>query len=116
MIYILKNKIILTILVSILFSGCGYKQTNTQSRDIGFLKFNKSMEKSYKIVVNKKYEFLLDSCLPTQNENQCSDNITNKLYEITSGNVIIEVFENNTLIMKNELYLGSSNTKEINLP
>jgi len=112
--YISKNKILSLILFVIIFTGCAYKQSNTQSRDIGFLKFNKSVHKSYHVVINNS-DFLLHSCIPNLKKDQCH-NTQDKLYEIQSGNVVIDVFENNTLIMKKEIYLGSSNIKEINLP
>jgi len=37
-----KSKIAFILLSALLFVGCGYKQTTTQSRDVGYLKFNKS--------------------------------------------------------------------------
>lgn len=118
MIYMLKNKIaIIFILLTVLFSGCGYKQTNTQIRDVSFLKFNKSMFKDYTVVVNDKYKFKLDACIEQDDTGQCHDNTSDKLYEITSGNSVVKVFDNNNnLIMRKEMYIGSSNTMEINLP
>lgn len=115
--YMLKNKLIISVLLAMLFVGCGYKQTNTQIRDVSFLKFNKSTFASYIIVVNDKYKFILDSCVKNENTGECNDDTVNKLYEVTSGNIFIKIFDNkNNLIMKKEMYLGSSNTKEINLP
>ena len=117
MIYMLKNKTILTIILIVLFSGCGYKQTNTQIRDVSFLKFNKSSSNNYTIVVHEKFKFKLDNCIESNDIEQCHDNTSNKLYEITSGNSVIKVFDNdNNLIMRKEMYIGSSNTMEINLP
>jgi len=114
----LKSKIsIMFILLAVLFSGCGYKQTNTQIRDVSFLKFNKSMFKNYTVVVNEKYKFKLDACVKQNDSGQCYDNTIDKLYEITSGNSVLKVFDNNkNLIMRKEMYIGSSNTMEINLP
>jgi hypothetical protein len=118
MIYILKNKtIIISLLLTVLFTGCGYKQTNTQIRDVAFLKFTKSLSENYIVVVNDKYKFNIDACIKNANTNECYDTTADKLYEITSGNSVIQVFDNkNNLIIKKEMYIGSSNTKEINLP
>jgi len=104
MIYMLKNKVLISLLAaSILFIGCGYKQTNTQIRDIAYLKFNKSSSKNYTVIVNDKYKFKLDDT-------------TDKLYEVTSGGVTIKVYDNkNNLIMRKEFYIGSSNTVEVDL-
>jgi uncharacterized membrane protein len=111
MIYKLKSNIIISILLLLIFSGCGYKQTNTQIRDISFLKFNKSPDKGYKVIINGKYKFKLDSNIIKEN------NIVDNLYEVKSGNSIIKVFDTkNNLIIKKEIYIGSSNTLEINLP
>lgn len=114
--YMFRNKIIL-LLVLLSFVGCGYKQTNTQSRDIGYLKFTKSIAKSYKVVVNDKYEFKLDSCTEKDENEQCANSTFNKMYEIGNGNSFIKVFDSkNNLIMRKEVYIGSSNTVEISLP
>lgn len=111
-----KNKIIL-LLVLLVFSGCGYKQTNTQSRDISYLKFTKSITKNYTVVVNDKYEFKLDSCIEKDDNDHCVNSTFNKMYEISGGNSVIKVFDGqNTLIMRKEIYVGTSNTMEINLP
>ena len=117
MIYMSKNKILTLILFAILFSGCGgYKQTNTQIRDVSFLKFNKPIFKSYTVLVNGKYKFTLDACTEKDAAGQCQEDTREKLYEITSGKTIIEVFDSNdSLVMKKEMYIGSSNTMEINL-
>lgn len=106
--YMLKNKLtIILILLVVLLSGCGIKQTNTQIKDVSFLKFNKSMFKDYTVIVNEKFKFKLN----------VNDDTDSKLYEITSGNSVIKVFDNNNnLIMEKEMYIGSSNTMEINLP
>lgn len=117
MIYMSKNNIIVLILLAILFTGCGYKETNTQTRDISFLKFNKSMSKKYIVIVNETYKFNLDSCINKDGMGHCTDNADDKRYEIKSGNSVVEVLDNNNnLIMRKEMYIGSSNTMEINLP
>lgn len=117
MIYMSKNKIIFSILFSILFLGCGYKQTNTQIRDVSFLKFNKSIFKDYTVIINEKFKFKLDACIQQADTGECRNDTGDKLYEITSGNSVIKVFDNNNkLIMRKEMYLGSSTTMEINLP
>lgn len=111
-----KSKIIIAILGMFLLVGCGYKQTTTQVRDIGYLKFTKSPASRFTVVVNDKYEFQLKTCEKDDN-GHCYDNTVDKLYEVSSGKVIVKVFDvNNVLILKEELYLGSDNTKEINLP
>ena len=117
MIYMLKNKLTLSVLLLIIISGCGSKQINTQIRDVAFLKFNKSMFNDYTVIVNNKYKFTLGACIENNNQEQCSNSTDDKLYEITSGNVVVKVLDsNNNLIMEKEMYIGSSNTKEINLP
>ena len=108
--------------VAIMFSlgciGCGYKQQNIQQRDIAYLKFKKSTFKKYTVLVNKKYGFQLGACENTEEINQCEDPTRNKLYEVTSGKILIEVTDSSTdeLILRKEMYLGSSNTTEIVLP
>jgi len=111
MIYIFKNKLIVSILAALLFIGCGYKESNAQIRDIGYLKFNKTSTKTYTVMVNNKYKFILDACVEDPNTSTCYDNSIDKLYEVSSGNIIIEVFdEKENLIIHKEAYLGSSNT------
>lgn len=112
-----KSKMILVLLSMIVLVGCGYKQTTTQSRDVGYLKFNKSSSEGYRVVINDKYEFLLGSCIPQQAVGQCQDTTSDKLFEVSSGVVVVKIFDlNQKLIYKEELYLGSTNTKEITLP
>ena len=115
--YILKNKTILLLFLAVLVSGCGYKQTNIQSRDIAYLKFTKSTDKNYTVVVNNKYQFKLDSCINHDSPEDCYDDTINKLYEISSGKVFLKVLDdNNNLLMSKDMYIGSSNTMEIALP
>lgn len=112
-----KSKIAFILLSALLFVGCGYKQTTTQSRDVGYLKFNKSSSAGYRVVINDKYEFLLDQCTEQQSVGQCQDTTSDKLFEVSSGVVTIKVFDaTQKLIYKEEIYLGSTNTKEISLP
>jgi hypothetical protein len=112
----LKNKTII-LLLTVIFAGCGYKQTNTQISDVAFLKFTKSKSSNYSVIVNDKYKFTVDACVKNINTNECYDTTSDKLYEITSGNTVIKVFDSkNNLILEKEMYIGSSNTKEINLP
>jgi len=115
---IFKNKVIFIFtLLTILFSGCGYKQTNTQIKDVSFLKFNKSEYKNYTILVNEKHKFNLNACVSKDDNGQCYDDTVNKLYEVKSGNVSIKVLDGkNNLIMKKEMFLGSSNIMEVDLP
>lgn len=111
-----KNKVIIAFLGMFLLVGCGYKQTTTQVRDIGYLKFTKNPSSKFSIVVNDKYEFQLKTCEKDDHGN-CYDSTVDKLYEVSSGKVIVKVFDaKNILILKDEFYLGSDNTKEINLP
>lgn len=105
---------------SLLLNGCSYKESITQSRDRGFLKFSKSMFKSYKVVVNDKYSFPLDHCVYDEevpHQNQCQNTYWNKLYEVNSGNVFLKVFDSkDQLILSKEIYLGSNTTYEVKLP
>lgn len=112
-----KSKIIFMLLGVFLLAGCGYKETTTQSRDVGYLKFNKSSSAGYRVVINDKYEFLLDRCAEQQSVGQCQDTTSDKLFEVSSGVVVVKIFDaTQKLIYKEELYLGSNNTKEIALP
>lgn len=116
MIYIFKNKLILPILAVLIFVGCGYKETNIQIRDIGYLKFNKISTKTYTVIVNDKYKFILNSCTQNTDAPGCYDDTINKIYEVSSGNLTIKVLdEKKNLIMQKDIFLGSSNTVEINL-
>lgn len=114
--YIFKSKTaIIILLFSVFINGCGYKQTTTQSRDIGFIKFNKLTMGDYKIVVNDNYEFYLKSCIPDENTNACQDDTVNKLYEVSSGNTNIKVYDNkNQILLNKDIYIGSNNTVEVN--
>lgn len=115
--YMFRNKTILSLICMILLSGCGYKESNTQIRDIGYLKFTKSISENYTVVVNEKYKFVLNSCVPNTETGQCYDDTVNKLYEISSGNTIIKAYDsNNNLLLRQEVYIGSNNTVEIALP
>lgn len=115
--YIYKSKItIIVFLISVFIVGCGYKQTITQSRDIGFIKFNKSGIGDYKIVVNDNYKFYLKSCIPDQHTNTCQDDTVYKLYEVSSGNTNIKAYDNdNQIILNKDIYIGSNNTVEVDL-
>ena len=116
-----KNKKLSVLFVITLFfcsfMGCGYKQLNVQHRDVAYLKFKKSSFNNYSVLINEKYSFQLSSCVKQEGE-ECHDTTSNKLYEVTSGNVVIEVTDNRTrkLILRKEMYIGSSNTAEIILP
>ena len=118
-----KNKKYIIIFMAIMFSlgciGCGYKQQNIQQRDIAYLKFKKSMFKQYTVLVNKKYIFQLDACEKNEEEtHKCEDPTKDTLYEVSSGRILIEVTDSsaNKLILRKDIYLGSSNTTEIVLP
>lgn len=116
MIYMFKNKIIL-LLLSLALVGCGYKETTLQSRDVGYLKFKKSASNNYTVVVNDTYTFTLTPCTQKDVNAQCVDETNDNIYEVSSGNIKIKIYNNhNTLIMSKEAYLGSSNTMEIDLP
>lgn len=114
--YIFKNKIaISSLIISMLTVGCGYKQTTIQSRDMGYIKFNKSTIGDYKVKINEKYEFYLNSCTPNENTNNCQDSTLNKLYEVSSGNTNIKVYDNkNQILLDKDIYIGSNNTVEVN--
>ena len=109
-----KSKMILVLLSMIVLVGCGYNQTTTQSRDVGYLKFNKHDNSNYYVVVNDKYEIKLEKCIQNENTPNCFQDTKNKLYELTSGNLNIKVFDNKrNLIIDKNLYLGSSSTVEV---
>lgn len=75
------------------------------------------MSKKYTVIVNEKHKFNLDECINKDDFEHCADSTSDKLYEIKSGNSIIEVLDRNkNIIMRKEMYIGSSNTMEINLP
>lgn len=115
--YIFKNKfrIIFLTIFSLLLIGCSYKETITQSRDIAYLKFNKSSDYKYLVIINDKYNFTLDNCIVNENNNCFDEN--NKLFEISSGVSTIKIFDNKkNLIINKEIYVGSNNTMEITLP
>lgn len=117
MIYMLKSKILLFLALITVFTSCGYRETSTQIRDVSFIKFNKSRFNSYTVVVNDTYKFQLSSCNNDKDTNECHDDTVDKLFEISSGNVVVKVLdENQNLIMEKSMYIGSSSTKEINLP
>ena len=115
MFYTYKNKLIALIFV-LITTGCGYKQSNTQIRDVAFLKFTKSKLYEYTVHVNDNYVFELDKC-KTQKDVPCEDSTVNNKYQVSSGNINIKVYNSNkVLILEKEIYLGSSNTVEIDLP
>ncbi|MDD2651848.1 MAG: hypothetical protein PHX44_02205 [Sulfurimonas sp.] len=114
-----KNNIkLLTLAIAIFFSGCGYKETTYQTRDVAYLKFEKGAFKNYTVTVNDKYTFKLDSCAkdPEAKEAvQCHD--SNNVYEVTSGSVKISVIDDKgNLIMDKTVYIGSTNTVMVELP
>ncbi len=117
-----KNNMLKAVLVVIFCVGiasCGYQQINTQKRDVAYLKFTKSATQRYTVLINEKFRFELGSCEKKQNgQKGCQDPTRNKLYEVTSGNVLLEVTDDRSgkLIMRKKMYLGSSNTTEIALP
>ena len=115
--YIFKNNTLLSLLVIVLLTSCGYKETNTQTRDIAFLKFNKSKLNSYTVVVNNRYTFKLSSCTKNKETHQCHDDTKDKLFEVSSGNIALKILDKDgSLIMNITMYIGSSSTKEITLP
>ena len=112
-----KNNIILLFAISFVLYGCGYKQTSVQSRDIGYLKFLKTDSKQFTVMINNKNKFTLDGCINKDNDLECVDTTENKLYEVTSGNIDIQVFnKQGELILHRNSYLGSSSTMEVVLP
>jgi hypothetical protein len=112
---IFKNKFLLVfIFFSLIFIGCGYKQTNTQFRDIAYIKFHKSIDKNYRVMINEKYDIYLKSC-SFNDTNSCHDDLENNLYEVSSGNNNIKVYDNEKLILDKNIFFGSSNTVEVNL-
>lgn len=114
--YIFKNKsLFVLIFISLIFIGCGYNQTNIQIRDIAYLKFHKSLYKDYRVLINEKYEIYLKSCTLNSDSNSCSDEIENNLYEVSSGNNNIKIYDNEKLILNKNIFIGSSNIVEVNL-
>ena len=115
--YMFKNKfIILIILFSTLIVGCNYKTTNTQIRDIGYLKFTKEAKESLLIIINDNYKFQLKACVVNKKTGNCHDDTINKLYEVQSGNINLKVYDfNNNFILNKNIYLGSNSTVEVDL-
>jgi len=114
----LQNRVFTTALIISLaiFSGCGYKETNRQIRDIGYLKFNKSLFETYTVVVNDTYKFKLDSCSSKDELDRCKADTMNKRYEISSGNSNIKVYDKeNNLIKEKNIFIGDLVTVEVNL-
>ena len=115
--YIFKNNLLLSLLVIVLLTSCGYREISTQTRDIAFLKFNKSKYNSYTVVVNNRYTFKLSSCTTDKETHQCHDDIMDKLFEVSSGNIALKILDkDDNLIMDMSMYIGSSSIKEIKLP
>lgn len=111
-----KNKILICGLILLILSGCSYKETSIQSRDIGYLKFNKSGNSSYIVIINDNYEIKLKNCVQDVNTGTCFDDTKDKLYEISSGNINIKVYdEKKNLIVNKNFYLSSSSTIEVGL-
>lgn len=112
-----KNKLILLFATFFLLHGCGYKQISTQSRDIAYLKFSKAGSKQFTVKINNRFNFTLDRCIKKDGEVECINSIEHKLYEVSSGNIDIQVFsEEGNLVLQKNGYIGSSSTMEINLP
>jgi ribosomal protein S4E len=114
-----KNKLMfisLLLLMGLVFNGCGLKETNTQIRDIAYLKFDKASDKEFKVVINDSKEFKLSKCILNQETGGCQDSNKNNMYEVKSGKVNIKIFDdNNNLIRNKDVYIGSNNTFEIGL-
>lgn len=106
--YIYKSSVALLIALS--FFGCGYKQTNVQNKDVGYLKFNRSFDKNYEVVLNDNNQFPLSVCL---DKNNCVPH--DELYEVKSGKVNIKIYDNKTLIYSQDKFIGQANTIEIDL-
>jgi len=113
--YTFKNKIlILTLLVSVL-TGCGYKSITTQTRDIAYLHFSVPNSEKYTVTVNETQKFDLVTCKENDSKNQCTKN-EDMLYEVKSGQVTIMIIDSSGhSILKESMYLGAGNTKEISL-
>lgn len=110
----LRNSLIIFLLVFL--TGCGLKETTKQYRDKSFLIFNKSYDKTYTVVVNEHHKFELKNCYSTNNQ-KCSDSSKDTLYEVSAGTNNIKVYDDvDNLIIDKDFYIGSNNTKEIDLP
>ena len=113
----MKNKILIIIALLLVVTGCGYKESVTQTRDLAYLKFTKSMFKSYTVTVNNKDTFNLGKCIQSASNEQCTNDTDDKLYEISSGNVYIKVVdENNQVVVNKSMYIGSGSSVEVTLP
>ena len=113
--YILKNSLMILI-ASLFFIGCGYKQTNTQISEVGYIKFEKNSMNRYGVVINDKYTLDLEPCIFNEETKECTDETKNTLYEIKSGNNNLKIYDKNKiLILEKNYYIGSSNTIEVKL-
>lgn len=95
-----KNSLLICIIFILI--GCGYKETNNQSRDIAYISINKNNQQNYRLVVDdSEYQFSATQDI---------------LFKITNGTKNIKIYdENNKLIYQATKYVGSNNTIEINL-
>lgn len=104
----LKNNLLVCIAGLLIFTGCQYKQSATQLRDVGYLKFIGTANQEYSIVVNDLKRF--DISLPSEAK-------SNEVYEVSSGKIGLKVFnKSGQIILQKEMYVGSSNTVEVSLP
>jgi hypothetical protein len=90
--------------------SCGnyghHAQTN-QIQTESFLSFKGDLI-NLSVVVDEGHAFT-----PQNNENKFSDLY---LYKITPGNHRIKVYRNETLVIDEKFYIGSSETREIKIP
>jgi hypothetical protein len=112
-----KNKLVVLLILTTFLTGCGYyKETNTQIRDTAYLHFVGNISKDYTVMINDKYKFKLNSCTIDDTTGHCINNISETLYEVTSGNITIKVTDNDKkLVLEKSMYVGSGNTAEVNL-
>lgn len=115
MFYLLKNKLLVISIASLLFlGGCGYKEITIQTQDSAFLKFNNLLSQNYIVTVNNKYTFKLDKCIKNKEPDDCINSNKNTLYEVDSGKLVVRITDDNdNIIMEKNMYIGSGNTKEV---
>jgi len=101
MMLISKSKFLISLISAILLAGCSYIETNTQIRDIAYLRFGNIKEKEYTVVVNESRQFKLNS------------NDSKKLYEIPSGNITLKITDDDKIVLMKSMYISSGNTVEI---
>lgn len=114
MIYTSKSKLLALFILSTFVTSCSYIETNTQIRDIAYLRFVSNISQDYTVVINDKHEFMLNPCTIKNSTGNCINDISKKLYEVTSGNINIKVTDNDKrIVLDKTMYIGSGSTAEV---